>query len=94
MPTWKEYVSFFKNFPTCDFDNYDYTGHEWNVSAKKSLIFQLWSLYFFSFTFLFSCSENKLYARDGRRASYCCTKVQWIFWFFYFSEKLKSKEGE
>jgi hypothetical protein len=28
MPTWKEYVSFFKNFPTCDFDNYDYTGHE------------------------------------------------------------------
>jgi hypothetical protein len=28
MPTWKEYASFFKNFLTGDFDNYDYTGHE------------------------------------------------------------------
>ena len=28
MPTWKEYVSFFKDFLTGDFDNYDYTGHE------------------------------------------------------------------
>ncbi len=28
MPTWKEYVSFFKNFLTGDFDNYDFTGHE------------------------------------------------------------------
>ncbi len=28
MPTWKESVSFFKNFLTGDFDNYDYTGQE------------------------------------------------------------------
>ena len=28
MPTWKEYVSFFKDFLTGDFDNCDYTGHE------------------------------------------------------------------
>jgi hypothetical protein len=28
MPTWTEYVSFFKDFLTGDFDNYDYTGHE------------------------------------------------------------------
>ena len=28
MPTWTEYVSFFKDFLTGDFDNCDYTGHE------------------------------------------------------------------
>ncbi len=57
MPTWKEYVSFFKNFLTGDFDNYDFTGHELNVSAKN--LFWLFSYGVLTSSLLHSFSVAK-----------------------------------